>query len=213
MPIKVKICGINSRAAMEAAINHRAAYIGLVFYPKSPRSLDIMAAAALSSIIPRHINIVGLFVNPDDDLISNVLEAIPLDMIQLHGDETAKRCMQIKTRTDRKIIKAIGIEQKSDLLQISPYEEICDMLLFDAKPPQNAKLPGGNAIAFDWQILNDQQYSKPWMLAGGLNIDNIENAIKITNAKNIDISSGVEISAGQKSPKKITSFLDKVRQI
>ncbi len=213
MPVKVKICGINSRPAMEAAINHNAAYIGLVFYPKSPRSLDIMAAAALASIIPKHINIVGLFVDPDDDLISNILEAIPLDMIQLHGNEDAKRCMQIKTRTDRKIIKAIGIKQKSDLLQIAPYEETCDMLLFDAKPPKNANLPGGNAIAFDWQILNNQQYSKPWMLAGGLNIENIENAIKTTNAKHVDISSGVEISASHKSPEKIAAFLDKVKQI
>jgi len=211
MPIQAKICGINTAESMKAAIDHGAAHVGLVFFPPSPRAVGIMQAASLAAPVPSHINIVGLFVNPSDDQIAQVLEAVPLDIIQLHGKETAQRCAEIKARTGRQVMKAIGIQNENDLADIGPHEAACDMLLFDAKAPKDAKLPGGNAVAFDWHVLAGRQWSKPWMLAGGLNVDNVPTAVKLTGATCVDTSSGVEDAPGLKSPTKIAAFLAKIK--
>ena len=213
MPVDAKICGINTPESMKAALDNGAAHVGLVFFPPSPRAVSIMQAASLAAPVPNHINTVGLFVDPDDDLIARTLEAVPLDILQLHGNESIARCAEIKARTGRQIMKVIGIKDEKDLEQVSQYIDVCDMMLFDAKAPRGAKLPGGNATAFDWQILAGRSWSKPWMLAGGLNVDNVASAVKITGAQCVDASSGIEDAPGQKSPTKIADFLTKIKSL
>ena len=210
---QAKICGLSTPETVHVAVQAGADHIGLVFFQKSPRNVSIEEAAMLASRIPSHVNIVGLFVNAEDQFIDQVIEAVPLDILQLHGSEPVERVVQLKQRTGREIMKAIGIREEADLAQIDAYEPVVDRLLFDAKPPKDAPLPGGNAIAFDWTLLEGKKWSKPWMLAGGLTPDNVQSAIRLTGCPCVDTSSGVEDAPGQKSAHKIREFIKAVKSV
>ena len=183
MSVTAKICGINDETAMRTAIAAGARFVGLVFYPPSPRALDPDAAASLAALVPAGVAKVGLFVDPDDALLDAVLAKVPLDLIQLHGDESPERCLDIRERTGLPVMKVIKVA--------------------------NA-LPGGNALAFDWTLLSAQEWPVPWMLAGGLNADNVTEAVLASGATIVDVSSGVEAEPGRKDPDRIRAFLEEV---
>ena len=206
---KVKICGLSTPETMTAAIENGADFIGLVFYPPSPRHVEIEVAKYLTSQVPDNTEIVGLFVNPNDQTLLEVLNDVPLSMIQLHGGERPERVREIKKIFGLPVMKSISIESAADLGKAVEYEEVADWLLFDAK---GEELPGGNGIAFDWNILKDYSGPKPWMLAGGLTPDNVADALAILSPDAVDVSSGVESAPGQKDADKIESFLKGVKR-
>jgi phosphoribosylanthranilate isomerase len=204
-----KICGINSAAAAVAAAAGGAAHIGLVFYPPSPRAVTAEAAAELARLVPERVGRVGLFVDPTDDALQSVLSRVPLTMLQLHGRESPERLAAIKGRFGLPIMKAIGIAAPVDLEAAAPYLAVADWLLFDAKPPREpGALPGGNARPFDWRILAGRSWPLPWMLSGGLTADTLAEAVRITGAPVVDVSSGVEDRPGVKNPDRIRAFLE-----
>lgn len=211
----VKICGINSADAADAAARHGARYAGLVFYPPSPRALDPTQAAALAARLPEGVLKVGLFVDPDDELLAKVLAQVPLDMLQLHGFETPKRTAGIRSRHGRPVLKAIKVAQHEDLDPVADYEAAADMILFDAKAPKSMAnaLPGGNALAFDWRLLGNRTGRLPWMLSGGLKRENLAEAVAISRAPAVDVSSGVEDSPGRKNPELIRAFLEQAHSL
>ncbi|HXV24557.1 MAG TPA: phosphoribosylanthranilate isomerase [Alphaproteobacteria bacterium] len=207
--IQAKICGINSPAAAVAAAAGGAAFIGLVFYPPSPRALSAEAAAELARLVPERIGRVGLFVDPEDAELEAVLSRVPLTMLQLHGRESPERLAQIKCRFALPVMKAIGVSRPADLENAAPYLETTDWLLFDAKPPSEpGALPGGNARPFDWRILAGRSWPIPWMLSGGLTAVRLAEAVRITGARVVDVSSGVEERPGVKNPDLIRAFLE-----
>ena len=212
MTICVKICGINTVIAMQAAIEAGASYVGLVFYPPSPRSVAISEAAILARIVPNEIKKVGLFVDISNDPLKDIVDQVPLDILQLHGNETPERVVKIKDFTGLPVMKAIHIETSSDFSAIDKYAGIADQILFDAKAPKNLKnsLPGGNALSFDWKLFANQPWKNNWMLSGGLNEENIAEAVDTTGARAVDVSSGVEGRPGQKDPKLINAFIETV---
>jgi phosphoribosylanthranilate isomerase len=215
MPIEAKICGVRTREAAVAAARGGARWIGFVFYPKSPRALTPLEALALAESVPPALGTVGLFVDPGDDLLEETLRQVPLDMIQLHGKEPPRRVAEIRTRFDRPVMKAVRVAGPEDVKLADAYLDVADRLLFDSKPPKAMKnaLPGGNAISFDWRILAGRSWTKPWMLSGGLGPDNVGEAVGITGATAVDVSSGVESQPGVKAPDKITAFLDAARRL
>ncbi|MZR29820.1 phosphoribosylanthranilate isomerase [Sneathiella litorea] len=215
MPVHAKICGLSDSAGVDAAILHGAAFVGFVFYPPSPRNVSPFVAATLAAKVPPHIKKVGLFVDPDEKLIRSVLTNVPLDWIQLHGSESPERVREIKETYSLPVIKAIKVDSASSLDEIARYDEIADMLLFDAKEPKSMEnaLPGGNGLAFDWELLAGANVSSPWMLAGGLNSTNIAEAVRISGATLVDTSSGVEFEPGRKNPAAIETFLAAVAAI
>jgi phosphoribosylanthranilate isomerase len=209
--IEIKICGINDKLCMDAAIESKADYIGLVFCDKSPRNLSLGDAQQLLKSRNQHSKIVALTVNSDDDFIKDIKQNIKPDYFQFHGNETPLRCKEIKVKFEIPIIKGIGIKNKLDLIKANQdYENLCDVLLLDSP---STILPGGNGEMFNWNIIKNCEPQKKWMLAGGLNINNIEQAVKISNPPAIDISSGVEISKGIKDPEMIKNFISKCRNI
>jgi len=204
--VAVKICGITTPDALAAAASAR--FVGFVFYPRSPRSLAPALAGELARQVGTGTRVVGLFVDPTNDWLDHILSQVPLDMIQLHGHETPGRVQEIAQRFGLPIIKAIGIASRDDLRQIADYEPFADWLLFDAKPPANVTaLPGGNGLVFDWTILHGLTTTRPWMLSGGLTVDNVQEAIRLTGAHAVDVSSGVEDRPGLKNPARIHDFL------
>ena len=209
--LEIKVCGINDQISMNTAINNNVDYVGLVFYNQSPRNLSIAGARKLIQHRTNTSKIVALTVNPDDALLLEIVKYIKPDYIQLHGDETPNRCENIKKKFKTSIIKGIGIKNDMEINYfIKPYEEICDILILDAP---SEELPGGNGKKFDWKILKNLKSQKKWMLAGGLNIKNINDAISITKPPGIDISSGLEIKKGVKDPKLIKEFIIKCRNL
>ena len=214
MTIDAKICGLSSEDAVAAAVEGGAAYIGFVFYPRSPRSVTPERARALCDRIPVSVRRVGLFVDASDDEIAAVLDAAPIDLLQLHGHESAERIAAVKRRFGRPIMKAIAIAGENDLPAAAAYEDAADMLLFDAKPPRReGALPGGNGLTFDWRLLAGRRWQRPWMLSGGLTADLLPEAVRISGATAVDVSSGVEYRAGEKDPGKIREFLARARQL
>lgn len=209
--IEIKLCGLKEPSHIEAAFNLGIKYLGFVFFEKSPRFLRNDSAKSLISLTPPGIIKVGLVVNPSDECL-NSISGLNLDMIQLHGSESINRVKEIKSKFNFSLIKAIGIKEKKDLDLVESYSEVADHLLIDAKPSSNASLPGGNGIKFDWTILEKKSWSFPWFLAGGLNANNITEALRMTKAKKVDLSSGVEDSNGRKSINKITSFVKKIKK-
>jgi phosphoribosylanthranilate isomerase len=206
--IRVKICGLRTGADVAAAACAGAFYVGFVFYPKSPRNVSFQEAAALAVDVPMGIAKVALVVNADDAFLDGLTAAVPLDMLQLHGSETPTRVAEVKARYGLPVMKAVGIADASDLAQIDAYAAVADQLLIDAKPPKNADLPGGNGLAFDWTLLAGRKYwTVPWMLAGGLTADNVAEAVRLTGATQVDVSSGVEGSVGVKDAGLIAAFL------
>ena len=208
---EIKICGINDQISMDAALNISVDYIGLVFYHKSPRKLSIANARFLIKNRTKKSKIVALTVNPEDNFLFEIIKSIKPDFIQLHGEETPNRCKIIKEKFNIPIIKGIGVEKDMNLKKfIKPYEEICDILILDAP---STELPGGNGKTFNWEILKDYKSHKKWMLAGGLNIKNINDAVDITRPPAIDISSGLETNKGVKDPQLIKNFVLKCRNL
>jgi len=209
MAVQAKICGLNSQAAVAAAIAGGASHLGFVFYAPSPRALEPAKAAALAASVPAGIVKVGLFVDASDEEIAQTLAAVPLDMLQLHGDETPRRLKDLRRRFAKPVMKALRIASAADIAGADEYLPVVDRLLFDAKPPpeMTGALPGGNALSFDWSLLAGRAWSKPWMLSGGLNTGNLAGAVHATGARTVDVSSGVEDSPGRKNPEKIAAFL------
>lgn len=203
--VAVKICGINDGDALKAVAFYKAAFAGFVFYPPSPRHAGIELAASLTAELPRFVKAVGLFVDPDDEYLEKVLESVSLDMIQLHGTESPHRVRQIKTRYNLPVMKAVSIDTKADLKQAKAYERVADWMLFDSRPQH---LPGGTGQSFDWQLLRAYKHIKPWMLAGGLTAENLPEALGVLSPDAVDVSSGVEVMPGMKSPMKIQEFIE-----
>lgn len=204
MSVRLKICGINTIESMYAS--KKAEFIGLVFYPKSPRFVNIETAKKLIKYSPDQQKKVGLFVNTDFNVMQYICDNIKLDYIQLHGEESIEKIKKIKKKINLPIIKSIKISSNKDLEYVAPFSKICDIILFDTMP-QDKNMPGGNGKKFDWNILKNYKTNKEWMLAGGINIKNIKKAIQITNAPIIDISSGLEKKKGVKSISKIKEFI------
>jgi phosphoribosylanthranilate isomerase len=208
MTVAAKICGLSSEAAVDAAITGGAAYVGFVFYPPSPRSIGPVRAGELCRAIPAGVRRVGLFVDADDAMIAAALGAAPLDILQFHGAETPERVADAKRRFGRKVMKAISVAGPEDAAAAASYEDAADMLLFDAKPPRRADaLPGGNGLVFDWQLIAGTGWRLPWMLSGGLTAELLPQAVRISGATAVDVSSGVERRPGDKDPEKIRAFL------
>lgn len=212
MTVRAKICGLNDAAAVRAAVEGGAAFIGLVFYPPSPRAVTPGEAAELAALVPAGIGKVGLFVDAGDDEIDAVLAGTPLDMLQLHGGESPERVAGLRDRTGLRVMKAIKVAGPADLEPAPDWYDATDWLMFDARPPKAMKnaLPGGNARAFDWLLLKDWQFPLPWMLAGGLDAGNVAEAVRLSGARYVDTSSGVEDRPGVKNPDKIRQFLKAV---
>ncbi|MEP4036484.1 phosphoribosylanthranilate isomerase [Pseudophaeobacter sp.] len=205
--IRVKICGLKTPQDVAAAASAGAGYVGFVFFPKSPRNVSFEQAASLALEAPVGLCKVALTVNADDAMLDALTEAVPLDMLQLHGGESPERVAQVKVRYGLPVMKAIGVAGAEDLAKIDLYSQIADQLLIDAKPPKDADLPGGNGLAFDWRLLAGRKYwQRPWMLAGGLTPDNVAEAIRMTGARQVDVSSGVETAPGQKDADLIGRF-------
>jgi len=206
--MQVKICGINDAAAMRAAAAAGADLIGFVFFPPSPRAVTPEQAASIAAPGPAK---AGLFVDPEDALIEAVLAALPLDVIQLHGEETPARCAAIRARFGLPVMKALGIATAEDLTQLADYAPAVDRFLLDAKAPPGAPLPGGNAAPFDWTLMAGRAIPRPWLLAGGLTPRNVADAIRVSAAPGVDVSSGVERARGVKDAGLIAAFVDAAR--
>lgn len=212
MTVAAKICGVSDAAAMMAAAEGGARWVGLVFYPPSPRAVTAEKAARLVGALPTGAGrpaVVGLVVDMDDAGLAGVLEAVPLDLLQLHGGETPERVAAIRSRFGVPVMKAIRIGGPEDLEAAATHAAVADRLLFDAKPPASLRnaLPGGNAVSFDWSLLAGREWPVPWMLSGGLNPENLAEAVRVSGARAVDVSSGVEDRPGVKSPARIASFL------
>lgn len=215
MSVEAKICGINAPEAMRAAVDGGAAYAGLVFYPPSPRYVTPAAAGSLAQIAGADMVKVGLFVDIDDSVLSEVLAQVPLDLLQLHGSETPDRVRAIKDITGLPVMKAIKIATADDVAAAEAYLGVADRLLFDAKAPpdMDGALPGGNALRFDWELLGGRSWPCPWMLSGGLDAASVAEAVRISGAPAVDVSSGVEDRPGVKSIARIEAFLTAVSQL
>ena len=205
--VQIKICGLTQKDSLEATLESKADYIGLVFFPKSPRNIDLTQAGQLAEIARGRTKIVALIVDAYDDEIRQINRVVKPDFFQLHGSETADRLNDIKSNTNASIIKAFKIRSKQDVEDALSYSRLDFIPLFDAKPPEGSLLPGGNGEKFDWSLLNEWPKSKPFMLSGGLNTTNIQQAITQVNPSMVDVSSGVEDTAGIKSIEKIKSFI------
>jgi phosphoribosylanthranilate isomerase len=214
MGAAAKICGLASDAAIAAAVDGGAGYVGFVFYPPSPRAVTVRQAERLSAAVPAGVQRVGLFVDPDETAIAAVLDVVRLDILQLHGNESAERVAEVKARFGRRVMKAVAIAGADDVIAAGHYEDAADMLLFDAKPPRRPDaLPGGNGLAFDWGLIAGRSWGCPWMLSGGLTAEVLPEAVRISGAAIVDVSSGVESRPGHKDPDKIRAFLAAARAL
>ncbi len=220
MTTDIKICGLKTQAALDAALGdcdaHEARYVGLVFFPKSPRNVDIDLARRLAERARGKAKVVALLVDPDDTLVDQVTAGVAPDFLQLHGRETVERIKQIRQRTSASIIKAVGVTTSEDVSKAVDYDApgaIADIVLFDAKPPAGGELPGGNGLPFDWRVLANAAdiAGRKYMLSGGLTPDNVAAAIELTKAAMVDVSSGVEFGPGQKDPELIARFIRAVK--
>ncbi|HLJ63108.1 MAG TPA: phosphoribosylanthranilate isomerase [Stellaceae bacterium] len=205
MTLAIKICGLNSEAACAVAIAGGARYLGFVFFPPSPRNLTPAKAASLGQEITSGITRVGVFVDADDRALAAVLDLVPLDLLQFHGEETPARLVEVKRRFGLPVMKAIKVRNAADLEGANDYVDVADLLMFDAL--SGGTLPGGNGRAFDWRLLRGRNWPLPWMLSGGLTSENVAEAVRISGARAVDVSSGVESRPGVKDPAKIAAFL------
>ena len=214
MTTPVKICGLKDPENLQAAIDNGARYVGFVFYEPSPRHVTFDIAWNLARAVPTGVRSVGLFVNPTDEQIERILTGVQLDMVQLHGDETPQRVAEIKAKYKMPVMKAIRVATAADLDQLEEFEAAADWLLFDAKADGDDKtMMGGTGHSFDWNILKGRTPTKPWMLSGGLTADNVADALKTLSPTALDISSGVEITRGQKDAAKIAEFMTAVKAV
>jgi phosphoribosylanthranilate isomerase len=207
MAVRVKICGLTRPGDVSAAVAAGAAYLGFVFFPKSPRHLEIEAARALAVEVPPGIAKVALVVDADDAAIEAILARVPIDMLQLHGHEPPDRVAALRSRHGLPVMKAVGVATADDLPALDAYAAVADQLLVDAKPVPGAALPGGNGVAFDWRLVAGRRWPVPWMLAGGLTPANVAEAVRLTGTRQVDVSSGVEATPGVKDPALIRAFV------
>ena len=210
---EAKICGITDAAALDAAIAGGARYAGFVFFDKSPRDLNARrdVARALAERARGRVDIVAVTVNASDELLYGLASTIEPDWIQLHGAESPRRAAEARRFASKGVIKAIGVSRGEDFAQAAAFESAAEMLMFDAKAPAHADRPGGNALAFDWALLQGRQFACPWLLSGGLTPDNVTEAIGLSGAGLVDVSSGVESAPGLKDPARIAAFLAATR--
>ncbi len=204
---RVKICGLTEARHVAAAAEAGAAYVGFVFFARSPRNLMPAAARALALEVPPGVAKVGLVVDASDADLEAILAEVPLDMLQLHGQESPARVSAVKARFGLPVMKAVGVADTGDLAALDEYARVADQILVDAKPPKGAALPGGNGLAFDWRLIAARRWAAPWMLAGGLAPDNVAEAIRLTGARQVDVSSGVETAPGMKDEGLIRAFI------
>jgi len=211
-PVSVKICGLSRPEHVVAAAEAGAKYVGLVFFQKSPRHVSLEAARALALDVPAGVAKVALVVDADDAALDALTDTVPIDMLQLHGRETPQRVAAIKARYGLPVMKAVGIADAGDLPALDTYARVADQILVDAKPPKDAALPGGNGLSFDWRLIAGRRWPVPWMLAGGLTPDNVAEAVRLTDARQVDVSSGVETSPGVKNADLIRKFIRTARR-
>jgi phosphoribosylanthranilate isomerase len=208
MALTVKVCGLTEPARVDQACAGGAGLVGFVFFPPSARCLRPDLAAMLSARVPDGVRQVGVFVDPSDDELDTVLAHVPLDVIQLHGSETPERAAAVGLRTGCRVMKALRIEEAADVEIAHDFEEVVDLLLFDAKPPRGeGVIPGGNGLPFDWRLLAGRRWQRPWALAGGVDATNLEVAVRLLHPPLVDISSGVEVRPGIKDPERLDAFL------
>lgn len=215
MTVIAKICGLKTPEAVTAAIEGGASLLGFVFYDRSPRCVEPAAVKRLEARVPPAVQKVGLLVDESDARIAEILDGCDLDLLQLHGAETPERVAAIRARFGKQVIKAIAVSAAADLDRAAAYEGVADYLMFDAKPPKSmtGALPGGNALSFDWKLLAGRRFRLPWLLAGGLTPDNVIEAVRISGAPMVDVSSGVEDRPGEKNLSKIKAFLDATKRL
>ena len=209
--VAVKICGLRTEEDVAATARAGARYAGFVFVAKSRRHVTIEDARALVTGAPVGLAKVGLVVDADDAALDAILARVPLDMLQLHGTESPARVAAIKVRYGLPVIKAVGIATAADLDKIAPFAAVADQIMVDAKPPEGADVPGGNGASFDWKLLAGRRWSRPWMLAGGLTVKNAAQAVAVTGARQLDVSSGVESAPGIKDAGLIADFVAAAR--
>ncbi len=211
MPLTVKICGLKTPEALDAALESGADLVGFVFFPPSPRNLGLEAARLLGAQVQGRAGKVALTVDATDDALFAIVEALKPDMLQLHGKETPERVVQVRTRFGLPVMKALPIAERADLSPIREYAQVADRLLFDARPPKEATRPGGLGRRFDWTLLAGISPGAPYMLSGGLDAGNVAEALRITRAPGVDVSSGVESAPGVKDPERIREFIRAAR--
>jgi phosphoribosylanthranilate isomerase len=210
--MRVKICGLRSRADVGAAVDAGAAYIGLVFFPPSPRHLTLSDARWVVQAVPEGVVRVALSVDPTDEALEALLAAVSIDMLQLHGRESPERVADVRRRFGRPVMKALGVSGEADLARIDDYAGVADQILLDARPPRGAAVPGGRGVAFDWRLIRGRRWKRPWMLAGGLTPENVATAVRLTGAEQVDVSSGVESRPGYKDAARIVAFARSARE-
>ena len=209
--VSVKICGLRTPADVAAVAVAGATYCGFTFFAKSPRNISLADARDLALQAPVGLAKVALTVNADDAFLDALTEQVPLDMLQLHGEESPERVAEVKARHGLPVMKAVGVAEADDLAALNGYLKVADQILLDAKPPKGADLPGGNGLVFDWRLIAGRRWPVPWMLAGGLTPDNVAEAIKMTGAKQVDVSSGVESAPGVKDTGLIHAFVSQAQ--
>ena len=205
--VRVKICGLRTEADVLACAAAGAAYIGLNFFPPSPRFVTLDLARVLALAAPEGLAKVALTVDADDATLDAIVAAMPLDMLQLHGHETPDRVAAVRARYGLPVMKVLGVADEGDLALLIDHSLVADQLLIDAKPPKAAPLPGGNGLTFDWRLVAQRRWLRPWMLAGGLTAANVAEAVRMTGVRQVDVSSGVESAPGVKDAARIAAFV------
>lgn len=209
--VRIKICGLTRAADVAAAVAAGARYLGFVFFAPSPRHVDVAQARDLALLVPPGVARVALVVDAGDAALDEIADRVPLDMWQLHGHESVARVAEVRARYGLPVMKAVGVAETGDLAALDAYGRVADQILVDARPPKGAALPGGNGIAFDWRLIAGRRWPVPWMLAGGLTAGNVAEAIRLTGARQVDVSSGVEEAPGVKDVGLIADFARAVR--
>lgn len=207
MTVRVKICGLTTAEQVAFASAAGPAYLGFMFFPKSPRHLEVAQAAELMAGVPDGIRKVAVTVDAADAYLDEITARTGADVLQLHGEESPERVAALKARYGLPVIKVVGLAKEEDLADVVPYLGCADQIMLETKAPKGANRPGGNGVAFDWTILSGREIGAPWLLAGGLRPDNVAEAVQLTGARQVDVSSGVEDGPGQKSERKIKSFV------
>lgn len=211
MSLLVKICGLSTRETLDAALNAGADMVGFVFFPPSPRHLSLDVARELGGEVRGRARKVALTVGADDAALADIVEALKPDILQLHGRESVARVAELKRKFGLEVMKALAVETAADLAALPDYAVVCDRILFDARPPKHATRPGGLGATFDWHVLEHLDLKLPFMVSGGLSADNVVEAVRVTRASGVDVSSGVERAAGVKDPQLIEGFIRAAR--
>lgn len=211
MPLSIKICGLKTPEALDVALESGAEMVGFVFFPPSPRHLGLEAARMLGNRVQGRSAKVALTVDANDETLLDIIAALKPDMLQLHGSETPDRVVAVRARFGLPVIKALPIAERRDLSPIHIYAKVADWLIFDARAPKGATRPGGLGKPFDWHLLSNVHPGVPFMLSGGLDAGNVGEALKLTHAPGVDVSSGVERAPGHKDPDKIRAFIHAAR--